>query len=127
MHGNDSAPGLNHAPASLWNWPATSPFPTVAGLLGSGVAPLKLVGLLFLRLRGFQGFMTVKSADEYRAQARGVRALAETMISPEERQTLLEIAESYERLAQQTDQPKTNGLCLISAGNFLPPSHVVPE
>ena len=47
--------------------------------------------------------MTVKSAEEYRAQARSVRRLAEKFSSPEERQTLLDIAESYERLAQQAD------------------------
>lgn len=47
--------------------------------------------------------MTVKSAEEYRAQARSVRQLAERQNSPEERQTLLDIAESYERLAQQSD------------------------
>jgi hypothetical protein len=45
--------------------------------------------------------MTVKSADEYRAQARSVRQLAERFASSEERQTLLDIAASYMRLAQQ--------------------------
>jgi hypothetical protein len=47
--------------------------------------------------------MTVKSAEEYRAQARSVRQLAEKTTSPEEWQTLLDIAESYERLAQQAN------------------------
>jgi hypothetical protein len=47
--------------------------------------------------------MTVKSAEEYRAQSRSVRRLAEGLTSPEEWQTLLDIAESYERLAQQAD------------------------
>jgi hypothetical protein len=47
--------------------------------------------------------MTAKSAEEYRAQARNVRQLAEKITSPEERQTLLDIAGSYERLAQQAD------------------------
>jgi hypothetical protein len=47
--------------------------------------------------------MTVKSAEEYRAQARSVRHLAERLTSPEERQTLLDIAGSYMRLAQQAD------------------------
>jgi len=47
--------------------------------------------------------MTVKSAEEYRAQACSVRQLAEKITAPEERQTLLDIAESYERLAQQAD------------------------
>jgi hypothetical protein len=54
--------------------------------------------------------MTIKSAEEYRAQARSVRQLAEKTTSPEERQTLLSIAESYERLAQRADmlaKPKT--------------------
>jgi hypothetical protein len=66
-------------------------------------APLKLAGL-FLSISRPPGFyMTVKSAEEYRAQARNVRQLAERQNSPEERQTLLDIAESYERLAQQSD------------------------
>jgi hypothetical protein len=47
--------------------------------------------------------MTVKSAEEYRAQAGSVRQLAEKFNLSEERQTLLDIAESYERLAQQAD------------------------
>jgi hypothetical protein len=54
--------------------------------------------------------MTVKST-EYRAQARSVRQLAEGHTSPEERQTLLDIAESYERLAQRADmlaKPKSD-------------------
>ena len=70
------------------------------------VAPLKLAGLPLLH-SGIQSFTTVKSADEYRAQARSVRKLAERMIAPEERRTLLDIAERYERLAQQADKPKT--------------------
>ena len=73
-------------------------------------APLKLAGL-FLTIRRSQGFsMTVKSAEEYRAQASGVRQLAERVGSPGERQSLLDIAERYERLAQQADmhvKPKT--------------------
>jgi hypothetical protein len=55
--------------------------------------------------------MTAKSAEEYRAQARSVRQLAETFSSPEERQSLLDIAESYERLAQRATmlaQPETD-------------------
>jgi hypothetical protein len=54
--------------------------------------------------------MTVKAAKEYRAQARGVRQLAEKITSPEERQALLDIAESYEHLAGLADKlrkPKT--------------------
>ena len=54
--------------------------------------------------------MTVKSAEEYREQARSVRHLVVKIASPEERETLLDIAESYERLAQQADmhaKPKT--------------------
>jgi hypothetical protein len=54
--------------------------------------------------------MTVKSAEEYRTQARGVRQLAEKVTSPEERQSLLDIAGGYERLAQRADRlskPKT--------------------
>jgi hypothetical protein len=51
--------------------------------------------------------MTVKSAGEYRAQARSVRRLAEKVTLPEERQTLLDIAERYERLAQQSDRSNT--------------------
>jgi hypothetical protein len=48
--------------------------------------------------------MTVKSAEEYRAQAGSVRQLAEKFSLPEEeRQTLLDIAQSYERLARQAD------------------------
>jgi hypothetical protein len=47
--------------------------------------------------------VTVKSAEAYRAQARSVRRLAEKITSPEERETLMEIAESYERLAQRAD------------------------
>jgi hypothetical protein len=47
--------------------------------------------------------MAVKSAEEYRAQARSVRQLADKVTSPEEQQTLLDIAESYERLAQRAD------------------------
>jgi hypothetical protein len=47
--------------------------------------------------------MSAKSADEHRARARHVRQLAETITSPEERETLLDIAESYERLAQRAD------------------------
>ena len=46
--------------------------------------------------------MTVKSPKEYRAQARGVRQLAE----PAERQALLDIAESYERLARLAAKPQ---------------------
>ena len=42
-------------------------------------------------------------AEEYRARARSVRLLGETITSPEERQTLLDIAESYERLAQRAN------------------------
>ena len=62
------------------------------------------------------GSMSVKSAEEYRAQARSVRQLAETLRSPEERQTLLDIAESYERLAQQADK-----LASVRAGVGAPP------
>jgi hypothetical protein len=47
--------------------------------------------------------MTVESAEEYRARARSVRQLAEKVTSPEDRQTLLDISERYERLAQQAD------------------------
>jgi hypothetical protein len=47
--------------------------------------------------------VTVKPAEAYRAQPRSVRQLAERLISPEERQALLDIAESYERLAQRAD------------------------
>jgi hypothetical protein len=48
--------------------------------------------------------MTVKSAEEYRAQAGSVRQLAEKFSLPEEeRQTLLDIAQSYERLARYAD------------------------
>ncbi len=47
--------------------------------------------------------MTVKSAEEYRVQSRSVLQLAEKFSSPRERQTLLDIAESYQRLAQQAD------------------------
>jgi hypothetical protein len=48
--------------------------------------------------------MTVKSAEEYRAQAGSVRQLAEKFSLPEEeRQTLLDIAQSYERLARHAD------------------------
>lgn len=53
--------------------------------------------------------MSVKSAEEYRTRAHSVRKLAETVSSPEERQTLLDIAEKYERLAQHiesTAKPK---------------------
>jgi hypothetical protein len=42
-------------------------------------------------------------AEEYRARARSVRLLGETITSPEERQTLLDIAESYERLAHRAE------------------------
>ena len=54
--------------------------------------------------------MTVQSAEGYRAQARSIRHLAEKFSSPAERQTLLGIAESYERLAQQAvlAKPETN-------------------
>jgi hypothetical protein len=71
-------------------------------LFGSENAPLKLAGLLFLR--GVQVSMTVKSAEEYRVQSRSVLQLAEKFSSPQERQTLLDIAESYQRLAQQADR-----------------------
>ncbi len=47
--------------------------------------------------------MTIQSAGEYRAQARSVRQLAEKFSSSKERQTLLGIAEGYERLAQRAD------------------------
>jgi hypothetical protein len=47
--------------------------------------------------------MTTKAAEEYRARARSVRQLAKAVTSPEERQTLLDISERYERLAQQVD------------------------
>ena len=66
-------------------------------------APLKLAGLFLSSARSPGLYMTVKSAEEYRAQARSVRQLAEKFSSPEERQTLLDIAESYKRLAQQAD------------------------
>ena len=55
--------------------------------------------------------MSNKPAEQYRAEARRVRLLAETMPSREERQNLLDIAERYERLAQQADRrakPKTD-------------------
>jgi hypothetical protein len=47
--------------------------------------------------------MSIKLAQEYRARARSVRLLAETITSPEEQQTLLDIAESYERLAHRAE------------------------
>jgi hypothetical protein len=40
------------------------------------------------------------SAAEYRARARQIRQLAETIANPEEEDLLLDIAEKYERLAE---------------------------
>ncbi|HEV8712771.1 MAG TPA: hypothetical protein VGX03_08100 [Candidatus Binatia bacterium] len=54
--------------------------------------------------------MTVKSAEEYRAQACSVRQLTERLFTGG-RQTVLSIAECYERLAQQADmlaKPKSD-------------------
>jgi hypothetical protein len=50
--------------------------------------------------------MSIKSAREYRTQARSVRRLAERITLLEERQTLLDIAESYER--QQACEAKAD-------------------
>jgi hypothetical protein len=47
--------------------------------------------------------MSVKSAQGYRAEACHVRRLAKKIREPKERQTLLDIAERYERLAQYAD------------------------
>jgi hypothetical protein len=47
--------------------------------------------------------MSIKSVQKYRAQACSIRQLAERITLLEERQTLLDIAESYERLAQRAN------------------------
>jgi hypothetical protein len=44
------------------------------------------------------------SPEEYRARARQVRQLADTIATPEEQDLLLDIAEKYERLAEAAAQ-----------------------
>jgi hypothetical protein len=76
-------------------------------------APLKLAGFFSDCQENSRATMSAKSADEHRARARHVRQLAQTMTSPEERQTLFDIAESYERLAQIVDK------CALPSGVVL--------
>ena len=47
--------------------------------------------------------MPIKTPEEYRAEARRVRAMAEDMDRTEMRQTVHEIADLYERLAENVE------------------------
>jgi hypothetical protein len=47
--------------------------------------------------------MPIRSAEEYREEARRVRALAETIRTPEAQATLLGVAADYETLAEFVD------------------------
>jgi hypothetical protein len=46
--------------------------------------------------------MSVRKAEAYRATARRVRELANTVRSADEQQTLLDIADRYERIAERS-------------------------
>ena len=47
--------------------------------------------------------MPIKSADEYREDARRVRALSETVTTPGLRETLLDVATTYDVMARRAD------------------------
>ena len=53
--------------------------------------------------------MAKRSAEHYRVEAARCRALAEEAILPSLRSTLLEVADTYEKLARQIDDLSRNG------------------